>query len=77
MIKEKILTIIEDQFGREQGSVRLTDNLVEDLGGDSVDVLEIAMMLESEFGIKISSDESSKSLIIEQLVKLVETKCQK
>ncbi len=75
MIKEKILNLIEDQFGREAGSLSMTDNLVEDLGGDSVDVLEVSMMLEAEFKIKISSAESSQALVIEDLIKLVETKC--
>jgi acyl carrier protein len=76
MLKERILRLIEEQFGREKNTINLTDHLVQDLGGDSVDVLEVAMLLETEFKISISSEESADALIIKDLVKLVETKCQ-
>ena len=76
MIEKKVLTLIENQFGRESGSILITDHLIKDLGGDSVDVLEVSMILESEFNIEITSDETSKAMIIDELVNLVKTKCQ-
>lgn len=76
MIKERVIQIIEEQFGKDAGTVKLTDSLIEDLGGDSVDTLEIALLLETEYKIDISSEESAENLIIEDLIKLVESKCQ-
>lgn len=76
MIKQKVLQLIEEQFGKETGTVTLSDHLVNTLGGDSVDVLEVSMLLESEFKIKISSDESNLALSVQELINLVEAKCQ-
>jgi acyl carrier protein len=76
MIEQKVLTLIENQFGREPGSILITDHLIKDLGGDSVDVLEVAMILETEFNIEITSEETSEAMIIGDLVNLVNTKCQ-
>ena len=50
MIFEKIASILAEQFGIEQDEITM-DTSFEDLGADSLDVVELTMALEEEFGI--------------------------
>ena len=54
---EKLCAIIVDQFGLEPGSVDADTSFVDDLGADSVDLVELSMALEEEFGIDEMSDD--------------------
>ena len=50
---EKLCAIIVDQFGLEPGSVDADTSFVDDLGADSVDLVELSMALEEAFGVTI------------------------
>jgi len=52
----------------------LKDNLNKDLGADSLDRIEIVMMIEDDFGIDISDEEFEKVRTVEDIVNLVEKK---
>jgi acyl carrier protein len=54
-VNKKVTDIIIDHLGIDE--VGSDDSLIEDLGADSLDVIEIVMSLESEFHIVISDDE--------------------
>ena len=58
-VNEQVVEIIKDKLiVNEVGS---DDNLIEDLGADSLDIIEIVMALESEFGIVIYDNEVDKN----------------
>lgn len=57
MIFEKIQEIIMDKMGLDKNEVRL-DSSFDDLGADSLDVVEIIMALEEEYEIEIDDDEA-------------------
>lgn len=52
-IQDRVLKNIEWQLNKPTGSVKRTDRLVEDLGCDSLDLIEMIMYMEAEFGIDI------------------------
>jgi len=52
------------------GDVRL----MEDLGADSLDMIELVMVIEEDFGIEIPDDDADKLLTIDQVVKYVQEK---
>ena len=55
---EKLCKLIADQFGVEPDSVNADTAFVDDLGADSVDLVELSMALEAEFGMEeMESDE--------------------
>ncbi len=54
---EKLCDIIVDQFGLEPGSVTADTAFMDDLGADSVDLVELSMNLEEEFGIDEMGEE--------------------
>ena len=54
---EKLCEIIADQFGLEADSVTADTAFVDDLGADSVDLVELSMALEEEFGMDEMEEE--------------------
>ncbi|MBO6297398.1 MAG: acyl carrier protein, partial [Lachnospiraceae bacterium] len=53
---EKLIAIIEEQLNVEGTEVTLESNFKEDLKADSLDLFELVMALEEEFGIEIPSE---------------------
>ena len=57
MIFEKLKELISEQMGIETGSITMESNFEEDLGVDSLDIVELSMALEEEFDIGEMSEE--------------------
>ena len=60
---EKLCEIIADQFGLEADSVTADTAFVDDLGADSVDLVELSMALEEEFGMDEMEEEDISSIV--------------
>lgn len=60
MIFDKVKAIIVDQLGVEENEVKLESSFVDDLGADSLDVVELVMAIESEFEIEVSDEDYDK-----------------
>ncbi|ARU62408.1 acyl carrier protein [Tumebacillus sp. BK434] len=56
----KVKTIIVDRLGVEEDQVKLEASFKEDLGADSLDVVELVMELEDEFDMEISDEDAEK-----------------
>ena len=61
MIYEKVVKLLSEQFGMEPDEVN-EDTSFEDLGADSVDLVELSMSLEEEFGIDEMGEEDIASI---------------
>ena len=59
-VAEKVKTIIHEKLGVEQAAMVESATFSDDLGLDSLDVLETFMALEKEFNLKINDDEAGK-----------------
>ncbi len=57
MVFEKIREIIAEQTGKDVDEITLETNVKEDLDADSLDLFELVMALEEEYGIEIPSEE--------------------
>ena len=55
-ILEEVTTLLRDQLNVPKRKITLETNLKDDLGADSLDLLEIAMGIENEYGIEINED---------------------
>ena len=62
MILEKLQTLIADQLGVDGNSITMDTNFEEDLGVDSLDIVELSMALEEEFDIDEMSEEDAASV---------------
>jgi len=77
-IAEKVKKIIEEQLMVDESEITEDATFIDDLGADSLDVVEMIMELEDEFGIEIPDEDAEKITTvgeaIEYIRKLVEEK---
>jgi acyl carrier protein len=59
-VLDKVKEIIVDQLGVEEDEVTPQAHFIEDLGADSLDIVELVMALEEEFGLEIPDEEAEK-----------------
>ena len=60
---EKLCKLIADQFGVEPGNISADTAFVDDLGADSVDLVDLSMALEDEFGMEEMEAEEIESIV--------------
>lgn len=59
-LKDRITKIIVDRLGVDEEEVKVEASFKEDLGADSLDVVELVMELEDEFDMEISDEDAEK-----------------
>ncbi|MDP4180053.1 MAG: acyl carrier protein [Bacillota bacterium] len=60
MVFEKVKKIIVEQLGVEEEDIAMESSFIDDLGADSLDIVELIMALEEEFDIEIPDSEAEK-----------------
>lgn len=58
MVFEKVKEIIADQLGIDADTITAGSSFIEDLGADSLDVVELILALETEFDLEIPEEEA-------------------
>lgn len=74
MVFEKIKTILGEQFDVVEDNITMETKMVEDLGADSLDVVDLLMTIEDEFEIEIPDDDIEGIKSVGDLVKYIEKK---
>lgn len=75
MIFEKLSELISEQFGVEADTITMETTFEDDLGADSLDIVELSMALEEEFGVsEMGEDEISAITCVGDLVKYLQNK---
>jgi len=74
MIFEKIKELLCDNLGIDENDVTMDANLVDDLNIDSLDVVELIMAIEEEFGIEIPEEDIEKVSTVGSMVDYVASK---
>lgn len=69
---DRVKGIVVDQLGVAVAEVTPEASFVEDLGADSLDVVELVMALEEEFGIEIPDEQAEKIITVGEAVKYIE-----
>ncbi len=69
---EKVASLIANQLGIEESRVTENSEIIKDLGADSLDVVEMLMGLEEEYGITISEDDAANLKTVGDIVKLID-----
>jgi acyl carrier protein len=72
-VEEKVKHIIVEQLGVDEGEVKSEASFVDDLGADSLDVVELVMALEEEFGLEISDEDAEKLATVKQAIEYIES----
>lgn len=71
-VEERIKTIIVEQLGLEEAEIASDASLIDDLGADSLDLVEVVMALEEEFDMEIPDAEAEDIQTLSQAVTYVE-----
>ena len=70
-MEEKIIELIADKLCKKKEQVVLTARLVEDLGADSLDVVELIMAFEDEFGVSLPDEEIATMKTVGDIVNYI------
>lgn len=73
-ILEKIKGVVADKLDADPADVVDTASFIDDLGADSLDVVELIMGLEDEFGIEISDEEAEGIRTVGDAVRFISSK---
>ncbi len=71
-VAEKIKGIVKEQLGVSEAEIKPEAAFVEDLGADSLDLVELVMAMEEEFGIEIPDEDAEKIRTVGDAVSYVE-----
>ncbi len=72
MVFEKVKAILSEQFDVEEDTITLDTTIADDLGADSLDVVDLLMSIEDEFEIEIPDGEVENIKTVGELVKYIE-----
>ena len=70
-VEDRVKHIIVEQLGVDEEEVRQEASFVDDLGADSLDVVELVMALEEEFGLEISDEDAEKLATVRQAIEYI------
>lgn len=74
MTEEKVIGIVSEQLGVEKAEVTTESSFVDDLKADSLDVVELVMEFEDEFGITIPDDDYDKIKTVGDAINYIDEK---
>lgn len=72
MIFEKVKNIIVDQLDVDEDKVTMNANIQDDLGADSLDIVDLVMSFEDEFDLEIPDDQVENIKTVGDVVKYIE-----
>ena len=70
-IFKKVKELIVDQLGVADSSVEMYTVIVEDLGADSTDIVDLILTLEEEFDVDITDDDAKELVTVEDIVEYI------
>ena len=68
---EKVKSLLAEQLNIKAETIKAESKIVDDLGADSLDVVELLMTLEDEFGVAISDEEAVKIKTVGDILNIV------
>ena len=69
---DKVRDIVVDQLGVEADEVNIDSTFIDDLGADSLDIVELIMAFEEEFGIEIPDEAADKIKTVQDVVSYID-----
>ena len=70
-VERRVIEIIVEQLGVSEEEVAMEASFVDDLGADSLDLVELIMAMEEEFGLEISDEDAEKILTVQDVVNYI------
>jgi len=73
-VEEKVKNIIVEQLGVDMESVTPEASFIDDLGADSLDIVELVMTMEEEFDLEIPDEDAEKIKTVNDVVNYIKAK---
>jgi acyl carrier protein len=73
-VEERVKNIICDQLAVEPEKVQPTASFIDDLGADSLDIVELVMTMEEEFDLDIPDEDAEKMKTVGDVIKYIASK---
>ncbi|BAY09545.1 acyl carrier protein [Calothrix sp. NIES-2098] len=73
-IFERVKKVVAEQLGVEADTIRPQSTFIDDLGADSLDIVELVMAFEEEFDIEIPDEAAEKILSVQEAVDYINSK---
>ncbi len=70
-LTKKVFSIIAEQLGVDEEEIKLESSFVDDLGADSLDIVELVMALEEEYGIEIPDEDAEKIQTVQDAINYI------
>ena len=74
MIKEKLKKILANELKIESEDINDDSHIINDIGAESADMINLLYNIETEFNIEISNEEADKNLTIQKMTNLIKEK---
>ena len=71
-IKDEVISLVSEHLGYDKDKITLKSNIIDDLGADSLDSVEVIMALEEKYGIQITDADAEHIKTVGELIKLIE-----
>ncbi len=73
-VQAKVIKIIEEQLGVDPDRIKPEASFIDDLGADSLDIVELVMAMEEEFDLEIPDDDAEKLRTVQDVLSYLKTK---
>lgn len=73
-IEPKVTKIIEEQLGVDPDRIKPEASFIDDLGADSLDIVELVMAMEEEFDLEIPDEDAEKLKTVQDVTSYIEGK---
>ncbi|GAB4230131.1 MAG: acyl carrier protein [Deltaproteobacteria bacterium] len=70
-VEQRVREIVAEQLERDVKEVTNTASFIDDLGADSLDIVELVMKMEEEFGIEIPDEEAEKIKTVNDVIQYI------
>jgi len=74
---DKVTKLLAEQLNIDPKTIKPTSKIVEDLGADSLDMIEMLMSLEDEFGISVPDDQVASLKTVKDIVTFIDNNTKK
>ena len=71
-ITQRVAALVVDHLGVDAGEVKPEASFIDDLGADSLDIVELVMAFEEEFGVEIPDDAAEKISTVKDAIDYIE-----
>lgn len=70
---DKVKAIVVEQLGVDEAEVTIDSTFIDDLGADSLDIVELIMAFEEEFNVEIPDDVAEKIKTVKDIVEYIDS----